>query len=111
MSSARPGIYLVLFVQCLHRLLTNPPAKRAVGHRVLLGYTLLLFAVQTVYFIGGCKWSAIEFVDAQVDPAVFAGELSSHLALLKDTMYTVNIWLADSFIVSRFQRTFGVLVG
>ena len=55
---------------------------------------------ETIYFIAGCKWSAIEFVDAQVDPAIFAGELSSKIALLKDTMYTMTIWIADSFIVS-----------
>ena len=89
----------MLFVQSLRRLLVTPSAKATAGHRVLLGYTLLLFAVQTVYFIAGCKWSTIEFVDATVDPALFAGELSSHLSLLKDTMYTVDIWLADSFIV------------
>ena len=58
-----------------------------------------MFALQTVYFVAGAKWSEIEFVEAAEDPGVFAGQLSSRLAVLKDTAYTVTIWLADGFIV------------
>jgi len=94
------GIYALLAFTCIERLV-HARERWTLSRKVLLTYTILLFVVQTIYFIAGCKWSAIEFVDAQVDPAIFAGELSSKIALLKDTMYTMTIWIADSFILYR----------
>ncbi|KAL7278320.1 LOW QUALITY PROTEIN: hypothetical protein ACG7TL_008296 [Trametes sanguinea] len=67
---------------------------------VLLSWITATFMVQTIYFVAGSKWSEIEFVESTENPGVFAGELSSRLAVLKDTCYTVAIWLADGFIVS-----------
>lgn len=95
------GIYALLAFNTIERLIYTRE-RWTLSRKVLLAYTVLLFVSETIYFIAGCKWSAIEFVDAPVDPAVFAGQLSSKIALLKDTMYTVTIWIADSFIVSVF---------
>ncbi|THG98850.1 hypothetical protein EW026_g3416 [Hermanssonia centrifuga] len=94
------GIYFVLAFQCALRVL-NQKTLSTTKRSALLAYAVVLFLGQTLYFIGGCKWSAIEFVEAPVDPAVFAGELSSSLSMLKDVMYTMNIWIADSFILYR----------
>jgi hypothetical protein len=93
------GIYALLAFNTFERLIYTRE-RWTLSRKVLLAYTALLFVSETIYFIAGCKWSAIEFVDAPVDPAIFAGQLSSKIALLKDTMYTVTIWIADSFIVS-----------
>jgi len=95
------GIYALLAFNTFERLI-YARERWTLSRKVLLAYTILLFVSETIYFIAACKWSAIEFVDAEVDPAIFAGELSSKIALLKDTMYTVTIWIADSFIVSAF---------
>lgn len=97
-SPRRLGFYLLLAIQCIYGLLTKHGSTS--GRNVALGYAVLLFIVQTVYYAAGCRWSAIEFVDASIDPAVFASELSGNLSLLKDTMYVINIWVADSFLVS-----------
>ncbi|OSX62058.1 hypothetical protein POSPLADRAFT_1056650 [Postia placenta MAD-698-R-SB12] len=98
-SSILYGFYLLLAIQCIYGLLTKHGSTS--GRNVALGYAVLLFIVQTVYYAAGCRWSAIEFVDASIDPAVFASELSGNLSLLKDTMYVINIWVADSFLLYR----------
>jgi hypothetical protein len=90
---------VILAYQCI-RCLVRRTKTWTFGCIALLAYTTLLFALQTIYFVAGCKWSEIEFVETQVDPAVFASQQSSMLAVLKDTVYTVNIWVADAFIVS-----------
>jgi hypothetical protein len=100
------GIYVLLAFNCIERLVYTRE-RWTLGRKALLAYTVLLFVVETIYFIAGCKWSAIEFVDAPVDPAIFAGELSSKMALLKDVMYTITIWIADSFIVSISRFSWG----
>ncbi|KAI0324262.1 hypothetical protein GY45DRAFT_1375698 [Cubamyces sp. BRFM 1775] len=82
-------------------LLLRTEARWKGPKRVLIAWVAATFIVQTVYFIGGSKWSAIEFVDSTEDPGIFAGQLSSRLAVLKDTCYTVAIWLADGFILYR----------
>ncbi|KAJ6545290.1 hypothetical protein B0H19DRAFT_1266748 [Mycena capillaripes] len=90
-ASVGYGIYVVLFY-----------------HRVsLLAYTILLFALQTIYFVTGCKWSEIEFVESTVDPAIFASQQSSMLAVMKNTVYTLNIWVADAFILYRAYIVWG----
>jgi hypothetical protein len=93
------GIYVLLAFNTVERLIFTRE-KWTSSRKVLLAYTILLFVSETIYFIAASKWSAIEFVDAPVDPAIFAGELSSRISLLKDTMYVITIWIADSFIVS-----------
>lgn len=65
-------------------------------------YTVLTLVLQTIYFVAGSKWSEIEFVETTVDPGVFASQLSSRLAILKNTCYTVIIWLSDGFLVCCF---------
>lgn len=91
-----------------HALVVRP---RGSGHklntRLALLYVGLMFAVQTVYYIAGSKWSEIEFVETAIDPAAFATQLSSNLSLLKNTLYTINIWLSDGFIVWRAFVVFG----
>jgi len=99
-SSVTYGIYALLAFNTFERLIYTRE-RWTLSRKVLLAYTALLFVSETIYFIAGCKWSAIEFVDAPVDPAIFAGQLSSKIALLKDTMYTITIWIADSFILYR----------
>ncbi|CDO72008.1 hypothetical protein BN946_scf184943.g43 [Trametes cinnabarina] len=68
---------------------------------VLLSWITVMFMIQTIYFVAGSKWSEIEFVESTENPGVFASELSSRLSILKDTCYTVVIWLADGFILYR----------
>ena len=69
------------------------------GKKILLAWVVTVFILQTIYFVSGSKWSEIEFVESTEDPGVFAGQLSSRLTVLKDTTYTVTIWMADGFIV------------
>ncbi|KAJ7182736.1 hypothetical protein C8R43DRAFT_1083654 [Mycena crocata] len=99
------GIYVVLAYQCIKRLIRAE--KWTTGRIALLAYTSLLFCLQTIYFVSGCKWSEMEFVEAQVDPAVFATQHSSTLALLKAAVYVVNIWVADAFILHRAYIIWG----
>ena len=98
-SPPPPGVYVLLAFNTFERLVFARE-RWTLSRKVLLAYTALLFVSETIYFIAASKWSAIEFVDALVDPAIFAGQLSSRIALLKDIMYTITIWIADSFIVS-----------
>ncbi|KAJ7840753.1 hypothetical protein B0H13DRAFT_2676887 [Mycena leptocephala] len=99
------GIYVIL------RTSASDASSGAPKHGPLaalpVGIHHLLFALQTIYFVAGCKWSEIEFVETQVDPAVFASQQSSMLAVLKDTVYTVNIWVADAFILYRAYIIWG----
>ncbi|KAJ7506559.1 hypothetical protein B0H11DRAFT_1971785 [Mycena galericulata] len=105
-ASVGYGIYVVLAYQCIRRLVKRTQ-RWTIGLVALLIYTILLFSLQTVYFVAACKWSEIEFVETQVNPAVFASQQSSMLAVLKDTVYTVNIWVADAFILYRAYIIWG----
>ena len=58
-----------------------------------------MFIVSTIYFVSGCVWSEIEFVET-TDVGAYAKAPNSSLAILKNTAYCVNIWLADSLLVS-----------
>ena len=58
-----------------------------------------MLIVTTIYTIAAIVWSEVEFVESTVDISVFDTLLDSPLAILKDTAYTFNIWLADSLIV------------
>ncbi|KAF8514429.1 hypothetical protein BU17DRAFT_52563 [Hysterangium stoloniferum] len=105
-ASVTYGIYVVLAGITLHYLVVR--RHRATTQRqILIGYTTVMLVIQTIYFISGAKWSEIEFVESSVNPGEFAGQLSSRLAVLKDTTYTVNIWLADSLILYRTFVIYG----
>ncbi|TBU39969.1 hypothetical protein BD309DRAFT_928018 [Dichomitus squalens] len=99
-ASVTFGIYVTLAAYTAARVIKSPLRHRA-GKKVLLAWISATFAVQMIYYVGGSKWSEIEFVESAVDPGVFASQLSSRLAILKDTSYTVIIWLADGFILYR----------
>ncbi|KAJ7489355.1 hypothetical protein FB451DRAFT_1125683 [Mycena latifolia] len=100
------GAYVALAYQCIRRLVRTTD-KWTSGRAALLAYTILLFVLQTIYFVAGCKWSEIEFVEAPVDPAVFASQQSSTLSVLKGAVYSVNIWVADAFILYRAYIIWG----
>ncbi|KAM5544691.1 hypothetical protein V8D89_001589 [Ganoderma adspersum] len=104
-ASVTFGIYFVIAAYTAAKILQSPTRHRA-GKNVLLGWVAATFVVQMIYYVGGSKWSEIEFVESTVDPGVFAGQLSSRLAVLKDTAYTVLIWLADGFILYRAVAIF-----
>ncbi|KAL1941007.1 hypothetical protein VTO73DRAFT_7643 [Trametes versicolor] len=93
------GIYAVLACICVHFLLKRRSKTRS--QRIVLVYTVAMFIVGTGYFIAACVWSEVEFVESTVDISVFDTLLNSRLAILKDTFYTVNIWLADSLLLYR----------
>ena len=99
-------MYVPLAGICIHFLVHRGKQGRA--HRVILGYTLVMFCVSTIYFVYGCKWSEIEFVESTVNIGVYASLQDSRLAILKDTAFTVNIWLADSLLV-RLSLYMGVI--
>ncbi|KAJ7640891.1 hypothetical protein DFH06DRAFT_624782 [Mycena polygramma] len=105
-ASVSYGVYVAIAYQCVRRLLRKTK-NWTTSRYVLLTYTLLLFAVQTIYFVAGCKWSEIEFVETPVDPAIFASQQSSMLSVLKGATYTVNIWLSDAFILYRAYIIWG----
>ncbi|KAI0648777.1 hypothetical protein C8Q79DRAFT_903319 [Trametes meyenii] len=94
------GLYVAIALYTFAQVCKSA-CHRGLGKRILAGWIVTTFVVQTVYFVSASKWSEIEFVESASDPGVFAGELSSRLALLKDTCYTVIIWLADAFILYR----------
>ncbi|KAJ7185523.1 hypothetical protein C8R46DRAFT_1060845, partial [Mycena filopes] len=105
-ASVSYGVYIVLAYQCIRRLIRRTK-KWTTGRAALLAYTVLLFMLQTIYFVAGCKWSEIEFVETTVDPAIFASQHASVLAVLKATVYIVNIWMADAFILYRAYIVWG----
>ncbi|OCH83912.1 hypothetical protein OBBRIDRAFT_808640 [Obba rivulosa] len=88
-ASVAYGIYIVLAFQCIHRLW-----RKCAKSAILRKYVLL--------------WSSIEFVDSQIDSAIFAAELSARLSILKDMIYTINIWVADSFMLYRASIIWGI---
>lgn len=100
------GVYIVLAYQCIRRLFRTTD-KWESGRTALLAYTIMLFVLQTIYFVAGCKWSEIEFVEAPVDPELFASQQSSMLSVLKDAVYSINIWVADAFILYRAYIIWG----
>ncbi len=95
------GIYFVLAAICIHFLLKRRTETRS--QKIILGYTICMLVITTIYFVSGCVWSEIEFVEATVDISVFDTLQSSSLAILKDTAYVVNIWLADSLLVRDYH--------
>ncbi|KAJ7840749.1 hypothetical protein B0H13DRAFT_2100306 [Mycena leptocephala] len=94
------GCYFVLAAVCIHFLLKKQ-RRSSRGQYIVLAYTCLMLVVNTIYFIAASKWSELEFVESTENPAIFAAQLSTTYALIKDTTYTVNIWLADSLMIYR----------
>ena len=69
-------------------------------NNVFLFYTVAMLISGTIWFVVGTYWSSLEFVGpASVDPELLQGG-NPHLAILKDTLLILNVWLADSMIVS-----------
>ncbi|KAI0324257.1 hypothetical protein GY45DRAFT_1349503 [Cubamyces sp. BRFM 1775] len=95
------GIYLVIAVICIYILLKRRSASKTYAHRIILSYTVLMLIVSTGYFVCGAVWSEVEFVESTADISVYDTLLNSPLAVLKDTLYVVNIWLADSLLLYR----------
>ncbi|KAJ7182735.1 hypothetical protein C8R43DRAFT_12207 [Mycena crocata] len=95
------GCYFVLAAICIHFLLKRQRYNVSKARYVILGFTCLMLANNTVYFIAASKWSEIKFVEGIESPAIFAAQLSTNYAIVKHTAYIVNIWLADSLMIYR----------
>ncbi|OSC99582.1 hypothetical protein PYCCODRAFT_1438145 [Trametes coccinea BRFM310] len=93
------GVYLVLAAICIHFLLKR--RSKTNSQRVILAYTIVMFILSTGYFVSATIWSEVEFVESTEDIALFDTLLNGRLAILKDTFYTTNIWLADSLLIYR----------
>lgn len=107
------GMYAVLAGICLHFLLQRK--TRTTGHYITLGYTVLMLLVSIIYFTCSCKWSEIEFVEATIDPSLFAILTgASTLTVTKNAASVVNIFLADSLILYRtfviWQKNLPVII-
>ncbi|KAJ7489354.1 hypothetical protein FB451DRAFT_1125682 [Mycena latifolia] len=96
----RQGCYFVLAAVCIHFLVKKQRHYSKTRH-VILAYTWLMLIVNTVYFIAASKWSEIEFVESNENPTIFAVQLSTTYAIIKNIAYIVNIWLADSLMIYR----------
>ncbi|KAI0648776.1 hypothetical protein C8Q79DRAFT_904402 [Trametes meyenii] len=99
------GIYVVLAVICIHFLLQR--RRKTTSQRIVLVYTFVMLIVSTAYFVCASVWSEVEFVERTSDIGVFDTHLDSTLAILKDTFYVINIWLADSLLVYRLTIIWG----
>ncbi|KAI9060761.1 hypothetical protein FKP32DRAFT_1577299 [Trametes sanguinea] len=93
------GVYLVLAAICIHFLLKR--RAKTNSQRVILAYTIVMLILSTGYFVSATIWSEVEFVESTEDIALFDTLLNGKLAILKDTFYTTNIWLADSLLIYR----------
>ncbi|KAL7278323.1 LOW QUALITY PROTEIN: hypothetical protein ACG7TL_008299 [Trametes sanguinea] len=105
---AATGVYLVLAAICIHFLLKR--RSKTNSQRVILAYTIVMFILSTGYFVSATIWSEVEFVESTEDIALFDTLLNGRLAILKDTFYTTNIWLADS-LLRQIYRLFVVWSG
>ncbi|KAI0324263.1 hypothetical protein GY45DRAFT_1263186 [Cubamyces sp. BRFM 1775] len=101
------GIYFVLAVISIRFLLKRRTAGKQYAHRIILAYTVLMLVVSTGYFVCAAIWSEVEFVESTNDISVYDTLVNSPLAILKDTFYVVNIWLADSLLLYRTFVTWG----
>ncbi|KAI9060762.1 hypothetical protein FKP32DRAFT_1013146 [Trametes sanguinea] len=99
------GAYFVLAVICIHFLLKR--RAKANSQRVILAYTIVMLLFTTGYFVSGAMWSEIEFVESANNIAEYASSLNQTLAIVKDTFYILNIWLADSLLIYRLHIVWG----
>ena len=84
---------------CIHYLIERGKGKGLMKN-IFLIYTVAMLTSGTIWFLVGTYWSSLEFVGpASVDPELLQGG-NPHLAILKDTLLILNVWLADSMIVS-----------
>ena len=93
------GFYLLLTGICLHFLWGNRRKSRS-SQNVLTAYTAAMFVTTTIYFVAGCVWSEKEFVENAANSGSYAKAMSTPLAMAKDWTISINMWLADSLIVS-----------
>ncbi|KAF8526535.1 hypothetical protein BU17DRAFT_40356 [Hysterangium stoloniferum] len=103
-GSVSYGIYVVLAGICIHFLL-----QRRSGpwyRQVPLLYIVVTLVVFSIYFVSTTRWSETVIIET-TDPAAFATELSSPLALWRDTTYSLSLWLADSLIIYRLYVVWG----
>lgn len=61
-----------------------------------------MFLVTTIYYVSGCVWAEVEFVESTANIDQYDMETNSRLSILKNTAYVVNIFLADSLLVSDY---------
>ena len=61
-----------------------------------------MFLVTTIYYVSGCVWAEVEFVESTANSDQYDMETNSRLSILKNTAYVVNICLADSLLVSDY---------
>ena len=94
------GVYAVLAAICIHFLLKRRFNTRS--QKIILTYTILMFLMTTLYYGAGCAWAEIEFVESTMNIDVYDLKTNSRLSVLKDTAYVLNIFLADSLIVSSY---------
>ena len=59
-----------------------------------------MLIVTTIYYATGCVWAEVEFVESTMNIGQYDLQTNSKLSLLKDTAYVINIYLADSLLVS-----------
>lgn len=93
------GVYISVAAHTTYKVLRRRRMQNSASTALLLIWIASTFVAQIIYYVAGSQWSELEFVETTEDPGIFAGQLSSRLAILKDTAYTVAIWLADAFIV------------
>ena len=97
-NPAKPGAYAVLAAICIHFLLKRRSNTRA--HRIILAYTILMLVVTTIYYVSACVWAEVEFVESTANIELYDLRTDSRLSVLKNTAYVINIYLADSLLVS-----------
>jgi len=103
-GSVAYGIYVILSGICIHFLL-----QRRTGpwyRQVPLLYTVIMVVVYSIYFVATTMWAEAVIIET-TNPAAFATELSSPLALWRDTTYSLSLWLADGLIIYRLYVIWG----
>ncbi|TBU39965.1 hypothetical protein BD309DRAFT_968480 [Dichomitus squalens] len=99
------GAYAVLAAICIHFLLKRRSNTRS--QKIILAYTILMLAMTTLYYVSGCVWAEVEFVESTMNIDVYDLQTNSRLSVLKDTAYVINIYLADSLLIYRVWVVWG----
>lgn len=96
------GIYVVLAIICIHFLARR--RDTTLSHRIILGYTVTMLATGCIWFIAGAWFGELELVELPNIIGQFSSstnELYTRLSLIKNTFFTINIFLADSLLAYR----------
>ncbi|PIL32234.1 hypothetical protein GSI_05479 [Ganoderma sinense ZZ0214-1] len=93
------GAYAILAAICIHFLLKR--RSNGLPHRIILTYTILMFAVTTIYYATGCVWAEVEFVESTANIELYDLQTNSRLSVIKNTAYVFDIYLADSLLIHR----------